>query len=176
MCVRLIEVKRKMFILFSLFDIFFNYSLIRSTLICIFIALSMHVFNLKKLITFKDKKKSNLPLPPGPLGLPLLGYLPFLKQEAHLTFTSLAKTYGPIYQIKLGNTRVVVITSSKYVREAFRQQVFSGRPSNELTKILKGYGKQSLCFKKKKNSRIFLISHLRTNSNTFEHLITLIKL
>ena len=111
-----------MFILFSLFDIFFNYSLIRSCLVCTLFCLSMHVFNLKKLVSFK-KKKSDLPLPPGPCGLPLLGYLPFLKREAHLSFTELSKTYGPIYQIKLGNTRVVVITSAKYVREAFRQQV-----------------------------------------------------
>lgn len=128
-----------MFILFSLFEIFFNYSLIRSALLCTLFCLSMHVFNLKKLVSFK--KKLNLPSPPGPLGLPILGYLPFLKREAHLTFTELAKIYGPIYQLKLGGTRVVVITSGKYVREAFRQQCFSGRPSNELTKILKGFGK-----------------------------------
>lgn len=111
-----------MFILFSLFEIFFNYSLIRSCLVCTLFCLSMHVFNLKKLVSFK-KKKSDLPLPPGPTGLPLLGYLPFLKREAHLSFTELSKKYGPIYQLKLGNTRVVVITSAKYVREAFRQQV-----------------------------------------------------
>ena len=111
-----------MFLLFSLFEIFFNYSLIRSCLVCTLFCLSMHVFNLKKLVFFK-KKKSDLPLPPGPAGLPLLGYLPFLKREAHISFTELSKTYGPIYQLKLGSTRVVVITSAKYVREAFRQQV-----------------------------------------------------
>lgn len=109
-----------MFILFSLFDIFFNYSLIRSALVCTLFCLSMHVFNLKKVFFFK---RNNLPLPPGPFGLPFLGYLPFLKNDAHLQFTELSKKYGPIYQLKLGGTRVVVLTSAKHVREAFRQQV-----------------------------------------------------
>lgn len=79
-------------------------------------------------------------LPPGPRGVPILGFLPFLNSEFHLTLTKLSEKFGPIYQIYLGRKRVVVLNDSKLVREAFRQQVFSGRPDTELTKLLQGYG------------------------------------
>ncbi|XP_054923489.1 cytochrome P450 18a1-like [Dermacentor andersoni] len=83
---------------------------------------------------------SQLPLPPGPWGLPLVGFLPFLGKEFHRTLQSLAVTYGPIYQIFLGSKRVVVISDPKLVRQAFSQAAFSGRPDTELTKLLQGYG------------------------------------
>ncbi|XP_077535558.1 cytochrome P450 18a1 [Haemaphysalis longicornis] len=80
------------------------------------------------------------PLPPGPWGLPLVGFLPFLGKEFHRTLQGLAATYGPVYQIFLGSKRVVVISDPKLVRRAFSQAAFSGRPDTELTKLLQGYG------------------------------------
>ncbi|KAH6933414.1 hypothetical protein HPB50_014792 [Hyalomma asiaticum] len=87
---------------------------------------------------------SQLPLPPGPWGLPLVGFLPFLGKEFHRTLQALAVTYGPIYQIFLGSKRVVVISDPKLVRQAFSQAAFSGRPDTELTKLLQGYGEDPL--------------------------------
>ncbi|KAL1477546.1 hypothetical protein MTO96_035652 [Rhipicephalus appendiculatus] len=87
---------------------------------------------------------SQLPLPPGPWGLPLVGFLPFLGKEFHRTLQGLAVTYGPIYQIFLGSKRVVVISDPKLVRQAFSQAAFSGRPDTELTKLLQGYGEDPL--------------------------------
>ena len=81
-----------------------------------------------------------LPLPPGPFGIPLLGFLPFLGQDFHFTLTQLSQRFGPIYQIFLGSKRIVVISDTQIIRQAFRLQVFSGRPDTELTKILQGYG------------------------------------
>lgn len=81
-----------------------------------------------------------LKLPPGPMGLPFLGYLPFVSNEIHLTLTSLSERYGPIYQIFLGGIRVVVLNDASLVRQAFKQPVFSGRPDTQLTRILQGYG------------------------------------
>jgi hypothetical protein len=81
-----------------------------------------------------------LPLPPGPFGIPFLGFLPFLGQDFHFTLTNLSKRFGPMYQIFLGSKRIVVINDSQIIREAFRLPVFSGRPDTELTKILQGYG------------------------------------
>lgn len=83
---------------------------------------------------------SHLKLPPGPMGLPFLGYLPFVSNEIHLTLTSLSERYGPIYQIFLGGIRVVVLNDASLVRQAFKQPVFSGRPDTQLTRILQGYG------------------------------------
>lgn len=98
------------------------------------------VLLLVRLILQKSSGGRKLPLPPGPRGVPILGFLPFLNSEFHITLTKLSDKFGPIYQIYLGRKRVVVLNDSKLVREAFRQPVFSGRPDTELTKILQGYG------------------------------------
>ena len=82
-------------------------------------------------------------LPPGPRGLPFLGFLPFLDKDFHLTLTRLSHRFGPVYQIFLGGKRVVVLSDASLVRQAFRQPVFSGRPDTELTRILQGYGRQT---------------------------------
>lgn len=80
-------------------------------------------------------------LPPGPWGLPIFGYLPFLKSEAHLHFGELAKKYGSLFSTRLGNQLIVVVSDHKAIREAFRREEFTGRPHTEFSNILGGYGK-----------------------------------
>ncbi|KAL8503643.1 hypothetical protein ACS0TY_022394 [Phlomoides rotata] len=69
------------------------------------------------------------PLPPGPRGLPILGYLPFLKVNLHLQFTQLAHKYGPIYRLWLGSKLCVVLTSPSLIKEVVRDQdsIFANR-------------------------------------------------
>ncbi len=68
--------------------------------------------------------------PPGPWGLPVLGYLPFLGRKMNLTFTKLSKKYGEVFQVKLGSRKIIVISGEKAVREALcdRGTTFAGRP------------------------------------------------
>ncbi|KAK4796941.1 hypothetical protein SAY86_029267 [Trapa natans] len=68
-------------------------------------------------------------LPPGPRGLPFLGYLPFLRTDLHREFAKLSETYGPIYKLWLGNKLCVVITSPSLVKEITRDHdsVFANR-------------------------------------------------
>lgn len=69
------------------------------------------------------------PLPPGPHGLPILGYLPFLGKNLLHQFSDLGHKYGPIYKLYLGNKLCVVISSPSLVKEVVRDQdaVFAGR-------------------------------------------------
>lgn len=69
------------------------------------------------------------PLPPGPRGVPFLGYLPFLGKNFHREFAELARTYGPIYKIWLGNQLWVVIGSPSLMKEISRDHdaVFANR-------------------------------------------------
>lgn len=80
-------------------------------------------------------------LPPGPWGLPILGSLPFLKGDLHLHYRDLAHKYGSLFSTRLGSHLVVVLSDYKIIRDAFRKEEFTGRPSTELTDILGGYGK-----------------------------------
>ncbi|KAK6161520.1 hypothetical protein DH2020_004901 [Rehmannia glutinosa] len=71
------------------------------------------------------------PLPPGPRGLPILGYLPFLGKNLLHQFTDLGHKYGPIYKLYLGNKLYVVISSPSLVKEVVRDHdaVFANRDS-----------------------------------------------
>nr|ASO98030.1 cytochrome p450 CYP306A1 [Spodoptera exigua] len=81
-------------------------------------------------------------LPPGPWGLPVVGYLPFLdRHQPHLTLTKLSKQYGPIYGIGMGSVYAVVLSDHKLIRDAFAKDNFSGRAPLYLTHgIMHGNG------------------------------------
>lgn len=66
------------------------------------------------------KKDSHPPLPPGPRSLPLVGNLLSLDPELHSYFATLAKTYGPISRLWLGNTLGILITSPEMAREVLK--------------------------------------------------------
>ena len=68
----------------------------------------------------RRRSAADPPLPPGPRGLPLVGYLPFLGTELHHKFTELARVYGPIFKFWLGNKLCVVISSPELVKEVLR--------------------------------------------------------
>ncbi|XP_077229984.1 flavonoid 3'-monooxygenase CYP75B137-like isoform X2 [Tasmannia lanceolata] len=73
--------------------------------------------------------KGHFPLPPGPRGLPLIGFLPFLDTELHSQFEKLAKIYGPIMNVRLLNKNVIVISSPELAREVMRDldAIFANR-------------------------------------------------
>ncbi|KAL0446072.1 UNVERIFIED_CONTAM: Flavonoid 3'-monooxygenase [Sesamum latifolium] len=75
------------------------------------------------------------PLPPGPRGLPIVGYLPFLGNNLLHKFGDLADRYGPIYKFYIGNQLCVVINSPSLVKEVARDQdlIFANRDSNIAT-------------------------------------------
>lgn len=77
----------------------------------------------------KPKKAVAAPFPPGPRGLPLVGYLPFLGNDLHKKFTELAGVYGPIYKLRLGNKLCMVVSSPPLAKEIARDKdtIFADR-------------------------------------------------
>lgn len=68
--------------------------------------------------------------PPGPLGLPIVGYLPFLdSRNVGRSFRLLSERYGSIFSIMVGTKPLVVLNSYKLIKEALSKAEFSGRPN-----------------------------------------------
>ena len=80
--------------------------------------------------------------PPGPWGLPVVGYLPFLGRKMNLTVTKLAKKYGEVFQLRLGSRKVVFINGQRAVKNALIGQsiAFAGRPDFYTFQTLSGFG------------------------------------
>ena len=80
-------------------------------------------------LLFQRRSKKLKNLPPGPRGLPVLGYVPFLGGDLHKEFTKLAGVYGPIFKLRLGNKLCVVINSPSLIKEVLRDNdmIFSNR-------------------------------------------------
>ncbi|KAI4372724.1 hypothetical protein MLD38_010923 [Melastoma candidum] len=89
----------------------------------------------------RDAKSPSLP--PGPRGLPVLGYLPFLGDNLQSKFSELADVYGPIYKLKLGRKVYVVVNSPVIAKEIVREQDsnFSHRRPNIASFILSYRGR-----------------------------------
>ncbi|CAG2100613.1 unnamed protein product [Medioppia subpectinata] len=84
-------------------------------------------------------------LPPGPMGLPFVGYLPFLKGEPSKVFVQLAKKYGPVFGIQMGSCPVVVLNDWPSIKEAFSDESALARPKDSLFTALlpSGFGNMS---------------------------------
>ncbi|XP_010548445.1 PREDICTED: cytochrome P450 81F3-like [Tarenaya hassleriana] len=70
-------------------------------------------------------------LPPGPPALPVAGHLHLLKPPVHRLFLRFSDKYGPIFSLRFGSRRVVVVSSSALARECFTGKndiVLSNRP------------------------------------------------
>ncbi|CAC5404021.1 CYP1A1 [Mytilus coruscus] len=68
--------------------------------------------------------------PPGPWGFPILGHLPLLGSNPARTLMNISRTYGDVFQIRMGSWPTIVLNSSEAIREALMDhgEVFSDRP------------------------------------------------
>ncbi|KAF3425766.1 hypothetical protein E2986_10061 [Frieseomelitta varia] len=83
----------------------------------------------------------------GPKWLPVIGcFLTFHRLKlrhkyAYLAFQNLTKTYGPILGLKLGNQKVVIISTHDLVKKVLLQQEFNGRPDGFFFRV-RAFGKR----------------------------------
>ncbi|XP_030474569.2 desmethyl-deoxy-podophyllotoxin synthase-like [Syzygium oleosum] len=80
----------------------------------------LFLFMLIKIL--KAKRSNALKLPPGPKKLPLIGNLHQLisPELPHHHLSNLAKTYGPIYHLKVGELTFVILTSPEIAEEVLK--------------------------------------------------------
>ncbi|VVB18214.1 unnamed protein product [Arabis nemorensis] len=80
-----------------------------------------------------EQKEKNLP--PSPVGFPVIGHLHLLKEPVHRCLLDLSQKLGPVYSLRLGSRRAVVVTSASAAEEFLTGEndvVFANRPTSTL--------------------------------------------
>jgi cytochrome P450 len=75
-------------------------------------------------------KGSRRRLPPSPPAIPFLGHLHLVKAPFHAALARLAARHGPVFSMRLGTRRAVVVSSPDCARECFTEHDvnFANRP------------------------------------------------
>ncbi|PKU76196.1 flavonoid 3'-monooxygenase [Dendrobium catenatum] len=97
----------------------------------IFTILLTSLFLLAVAFQILSRRRHRLPLPPGPKGWPLLGFLPKLGPNPHQIFHRLSKIHGPLLHLRFGVVDVVVPCSAAVAEKLLRNDMkFINRPKN----------------------------------------------
>ncbi|KAM5579186.1 hypothetical protein ABKV19_009126 [Rosa sericea] len=94
-----------------------------------------------------SSKSNHRKLPPGPRSLPIIGNLHMLSNLPHRSLQQLAKKYGHIMFIRLGNVPTIVVSSPK-AAELFlktHDNNFASRPKSQSSEYL-SYGTKGMIF------------------------------
>jgi len=68
-------------------------------------------------VIYRWASRKWLNLPPGPIGFPIFGSIPYLDKHAERTLTSWIKTYGPVISVDLATTRFVFLNTYEAIEE-----------------------------------------------------------
>ncbi|KAF2533760.1 hypothetical protein F2Q70_00031161 [Brassica cretica] len=83
--------------------------------------------------------RSKLNVPPSPIGFPVIGHLHLLKDPVHRCLHELSRNLGPVFSLRLGSCRAVVVTSASAAEEFLSHEndvVFANRPISTLGKYV----------------------------------------
>nr|BAO73910.1 cytochrome P450 [Echinochloa phyllopogon] len=78
----------------------------------------------------KGRKAPPFRLPPSPPAVPFLGHLHLVRAPFHAALARLAARHGPVFTMRMGSRRAVVVSSPEYARECFTEHdvAFANRP------------------------------------------------
>ncbi|CAG0919147.1 unnamed protein product [Notodromas monacha] len=81
-------------------------------------------------------------MPPGPWGVPLIGYIPWVNPIFPWeTYTTLSRKYGPVMSVNFCGTPQIILSDCEAVSEALSMMAFIDRPHFLLFEVLSVTGK-----------------------------------
>ena len=98
-------------------------------------------------IILQRRRPGDLPLPPGPKPMPIIGNMMMVDQLTHRGLASLAEQYGGLLHLRIGRLPVIVVTTPELAREVLQSPngAFSNRPATVAIDYLT-YGRSDLAF------------------------------
>ncbi|KAL1433106.1 hypothetical protein MTO96_002071 [Rhipicephalus appendiculatus] len=101
-------------------------------------ALCLALFTVLRVVrsTAGRQRDDSKRLPPGPKGVPILGYLPFMWKPFHIIFHELSKQHGPIVRLRLGCKDVVALNDLDSIREGLSNPDLLYRPDDFIFRYL----------------------------------------
>ncbi|CAL0323001.1 unnamed protein product [Lupinus luteus] len=115
-----------------------------TTLICFFLFLIVAL----KLCRSLKKTDSTPNIPPGPWKVPILGNIPqLLTSTPHRKLRDLAKIYGPLMHLQLGEVFTIIVSSAEYAKEVMKTHdvIFASRPQILVSELL-AYNSSDIIF------------------------------
>ncbi|KAL2347891.1 hypothetical protein Fmac_001891 [Flemingia macrophylla] len=121
------------------------------------------------------KIESSLKIPPGPWKLPVIGNIPHLVTSTlpHKKLRDLAKIYGPLMYLQIGEVLTIIVSSPEYEKEIMKTHdaIFASRPQTLAADIF-SYGCTDIAFSPygkywrqlRKICTMELLNHKRVNS------------
>ncbi|GIY79343.1 cytochrome P450 2J6 [Caerostris darwini] len=81
-------------------------------------------------VVYKWIQNRKLNYPPGPIGLPFVGYLPFLMKEGYKKVWNLSKKYGDLFCFYFGPQLVISVNEYETAKEILSHPMTLARPPN----------------------------------------------
>ncbi|OVA20161.1 Cytochrome P450 [Macleaya cordata] len=143
----------------------------------VILAFFLFLFMVMKKGIRSKTQNPNSKLPPGPWKLPLIGNLHNMLGLPHRTLRDLAKKYGPLMHLQLGEVCAVVVSSPKVAEQFMKTHdlIFADRPQILAAQIM-AYGCTDVAFSPYGNywrqlRKIFMMELLGTNRvQAFQHI------
>ena len=81
-------------------------------------------------------KRSDMKMPPGPRGLPIIGSMLSLRKDPHHALARISRKYGDVCTVWLGSVPTVVISHPTLLRDAFSRVTLADRWLSRVNEVI----------------------------------------